>query len=144
MIPAELRRKPGHLIRRAQQIAVAHFVKECRGLDLTPLQYGLLKVLKGRPGTDQATLAGLLALDRSTLADVAARLEDRGLIVRGSGADRRVKLVSLTPAGSIVLGGAETAVDRAQERILHRLEPEERKQLVQLLEKLVVAEEAST
>lgn len=142
MIPLELRRKPGHLIRRAQQIAVAAFAEECRSFDLTPLQYAFLKVLKNRRGIDQAKLAGLLALDRWVLADVAATLEERCLIVRGAGADPGVRMVSLTPAGAIVLAEAEAAVDRAQDRILRPLDPDERKQFLQLLDKLVAAQEA--
>jgi hypothetical protein len=39
MLLEELHRQPGHLIRRAQQIAVAIFIEECAAFDLTPVQY---------------------------------------------------------------------------------------------------------
>ncbi len=139
MIPDELQRKPGYLIRRAQQAAVAIFLQECRPYDVTPVQYGVLRLLRQRPGVDQATLAGLVAVDRSTMADVAARLEERGLLFRAPGADRRVKLLSLTVDGERLLDDIEDAVDRAQQRMLAPLSPDERGQFLALLEKLVAS-----
>jgi DNA-binding MarR family transcriptional regulator len=45
-------------------------------------------------------LAGVLHCDPSNVTGIADRLEDRGLVARGVRAeDRRVKLLSLTPAG---------------------------------------------
>src|SRR5437588_618773 len=55
----ELYRRPGFLIRRAQQIAVSLFLEESGALGITNTQYGILMVLKHRPGTDQISLAKL-------------------------------------------------------------------------------------
>ena len=62
----ELHERPGFLIRRAQQIAVALFLEETGALGITNTQYGILLVLKNRPGIDQISVARLLGLDRST------------------------------------------------------------------------------
>src|SRR5450432_229782 len=61
--------KPGHLARRFQQIAVAvfHAAVEEAGYDLTPVQYAALTEIATQPGIDQATLAGLIAYDRTTI-----------------------------------------------------------------------------
>lgn len=133
-------RLPGHLLRRCQQIAVAIFLQECRDLDLTPLQFAMLSALAGRPGLDQASLGGLIALDRTTVAVVAKNLEERGLISRErSAADRRARELLVTPAGRDLLAAAEPAMLQAQERILAPLDETERRLFVALL--LRIAEE---
>ena len=71
---------PGHLIRRAQQIAVAIFMEECAAYDLTPVQYAALVAIRENPGTDATRLSSLIALDRSTLGNVLERLEARKLV----------------------------------------------------------------
>ena len=73
--------QPGHLIRRAHQIAVSVF-HEKLGRDITPVQYAILRTLQKKPGIDQVTLAQQVALDTSTAADIAARLETKGWITR--------------------------------------------------------------
>ena len=78
------------MIRRVHQIAVALFIEETGKLGVTNRQYGILFVLKHRPGIDQISVANLLGLDRSTTGMVLKKLEQDGLVVRSVGAhDRR-------------------------------------------------------
>jgi DNA-binding MarR family transcriptional regulator len=138
MILNDVYGKPGHLIRRAQQIAVAIFVEECRHLDLTPLQYAALVAIRDLPGIDATRLSEVIANDRSTLGGVIERLEEKGWIERRpSPDDRRVKLLHLTGTGADLLGQAEPHVRRAQERILEPLAEAERGTLMRLLTDLV-------
>ena len=130
--------KPGHLIRRAQQIAIAIFMEECAIYDLTPVQYATLVAVRGNPDADATRLSALVAYDRSTLGLVIARLEKKGLVTRKPGkGDRRVKRLSLTRGGSALLRKVEPAVLRAQARILAPLQVEDRAHLVALLGQLV-------
>ena len=130
--------KPGHLIRRAQQIAVAIFMEECAAYDITPVQYATLVAVRDNPDADATRLSALVAYDRSTLGLVIARLEKKGLLARKPGKDdRRVKRLALTRAGDTLLRRAEPAVRRAQDRILAPLEARDRAQLVALLRQLV-------
>jgi DNA-binding MarR family transcriptional regulator len=134
----DLHSKPGHLIRRAQQIAVAIFMEECASYDLTPVQYAALVAIRENPGTDATRLSALIAFDRSTLGNVLERLEVRKLVTRYSSPDdKRIKLLKLTVAGSALVKCAETAVLRAQERILARLQRNDRNKLMELLGQLV-------
>ena len=71
----QLYRRPGFLIRRAHQTAVSIFLEQTGALGITNRQYGILLVLKHRPGIDQITVAKLLGLDRSTTGMVLATLE---------------------------------------------------------------------
>ena len=93
----------GHLIRRAHQLAVALF-HENLGRDVTPVQYAVLRALEARPGIDQVTLAAEIALDTSTTAETAVRLERKGWIVRELLA-RRQRALYLTPEGQALLAG---------------------------------------
>lgn len=130
--------KPGHLIRRAQQIAVAIFIEECRHLDLTPVQYAALVAVRDLPGIDATRLSEVIAYDRSTLGGVIDRLEEKGWLERRpSPADKRVKILHPTDAGRRLLVDAEPHVRRAQDRILQPLTGPDRGTLMRLLSDLV-------
>ena len=81
-----LARRPGFLIRRLHQIHLALFAEECGAFGVTPVQYSILTVAAAQPGLDQAALAIEVGVDRTTMADVLARLERRGLIRRSRAA----------------------------------------------------------
>lgn len=134
----ELHRQPGHLIRRAQQIAVAIFIEECAAFDLTPVQYAAMVAIQENEGIDATRLSAQIAFDRSTLGNVLERLEARGLVERyASPEDKRVKLLGLTAQGRSVTRRAEAAVKRTQDRILAPLDPAKRRVLLELLAQLV-------
>ena len=138
MLLQDLHSKPGHLIRRAQQIAVAIFMEECAAYDLTPVQYAALVAIRENPGTDATRLSALIAFDRSTLGNVLERLEARKLVTRfASPEDKRIKLLKLSATGSALVKRAQASVERAQERILEPLKLADRKKLMELLGQLV-------
>jgi DNA-binding MarR family transcriptional regulator len=135
---ASLFDKPGHLIRRAQQIAVSIFAEECKEFGLTPVQYALLCAVRDNPGIDQISLASLVALDRSNTGDVIGRLEERGLFQREPGrVDRRTKTLRVTPEAVSLLTRMEEAVALSQKRILAPLSETEQRQFMAMLAKLV-------
>lgn len=126
--PGDYDDQPGHLARRFQQIAVAVFHAEAQraGFDLTPVQYVALLTVERRPDLDQATLAGLIAYDRTTITGVVDRLVQKGLATRRpSPSDRRARLLAITAEGRAVLAGIMPAVERAQQTLLRALSPEE-------------------
>lgn len=131
----ELYDEPGHLIRRAQQIAVSKF-HDVHGRHVTPIQYAILRTLHETPGIDQVTLAQMIALDTSSTADIAARLETKGWILREV-LPRRQRRLSLTPAGEDVLLELRPGVDVMYRGMMSSLEPEEQKEFMRLLRKFV-------
>ncbi len=138
METGDIYRHPGHLIRRAQQIAVSIFTEDCRRHGGTPVQYAILCTVQNNPGLDQISLANLVALDRSNTGDVVSRLEEKGLVRRTSGApDRRTKRLHLSDAGAALIGAMVQDVEAAQARILAPLDDGERKSFMALLGKLV-------
>ena len=134
---------PGHLIRRAHQLAVAIFMEETGAFDVTPVQFAILNALIEDPGEDQVTLAGKVAFDAATFGSVIGRLEAKGWVRReAAAADRRRKLLWVTPEGEEAALRMKRAVGKAQGRILGPLEAAERQQLMSLLGKLVAGHEA--
>jgi DNA-binding MarR family transcriptional regulator len=130
---------PGHLIRRAQQLAVAVFMEETAGFDVTPVQFAILNALIDDPGEDQVTLSGRVAFDPATFGSVIGRLEAKGWVRREADSkDRRRKLLWTTSEGEQLAASMKRAVGRAQQRIVAPLDAEERMQFNQLLVKLVV------
>jgi len=130
--------RPGHLIRRLHQIAVAIFMSETDGFNMTPVQYSALLALEMHPAIDQATLANIIAFDRTTIGKVVARLESKKWIKRVASADdRRSKCLTITASGRSVLRAMDHVVDRSQELILSPLQPAERRMFVAMLERLV-------
>jgi DNA-binding MarR family transcriptional regulator len=138
MIHTELHTRPGHLIRRAQQIAVSIFHEECGAFGITPVQYSILRLLDSQEGIDQVSLANHSAIDRSTMANIAERLEEKGWIKRiQSVEDKRQKLLYLTAVGKDLLESVEKFVDATQQRIMAPLSSTEAKVFLELLEKIV-------
>jgi DNA-binding MarR family transcriptional regulator len=139
----DLQATPGHLIRRAQQIAVSIFTEQLSSADITPVQFAILNALLGSPGIDQVSLAKRVAFDPATSGSVIGRLEAKGWVVRQADPnDRRRKLLVVTPAGVQALGLIQADVARIQEKILSPLSPQEQHQFVQLLSSLVQGHQA--
>jgi len=129
--------EPGHLIRRAQQIAVSMFHTTMRN-GVTPIQYCVLRVLQDHPGIDQVTLASLCALDTSTAADLAVRLEERGLVRRMMlMKSKRHRLLQLTPEGTALVKRLVPSAFVLSDRLLRALNKKEQRIFLRLLKKFV-------
>jgi DNA-binding MarR family transcriptional regulator len=135
----QLYARPGFLLRRAHQISTAVFEDECRGVGLTPAQFGVLSVLRATPGLDQSTLARALGFDKVTVLRVLRGLETRGLIERvPAPASRRNLAVSLSAAGLDLLTQAQEPADRAYDRLMAPLSKAQQGQLLELLQLLTM------
>ena len=140
----DFRHAPGHLIRRAHQLAVGIFMEETGAFDVTPVQFAILNALIEDPGEDQITLARRVAFDAATSGSVIGRLEAKGWVRREADAnDRRRKLLWVTDEGAHAAHQMKRAVAKAQARILGPLDAAERAQLVALLDRLVAGHDAA-
>jgi DNA-binding MarR family transcriptional regulator len=127
----------GYLIRRAQQAHVAAWQREVSA-EVTSVQFGVLNVLAGSPGASQQHLVERLDLDRSTIADIVARLERRGLIERiRDGADKRRNVLHLTPLGQTELETLLPRVQRVDEVLTRGLDETDRSALRRILGELL-------
>ena len=97
---------------RAARALARRFDEAFRGVGITNGQFSLMMSLNrpDLPGVPKATMrsvAELLGMDRTTLTAVVKTLEGRGLItVKVDEADRRGRVLVLTPDGREVLAGA--------------------------------------
>jgi len=142
--PLDVSAAPGHLIRRAQQIAVAIFAEHLAFADVTPVQFAILSAVQDTPGIDQITLAKRVAFDAATSGSVIGRLEAKGWVRRDADdQDRRRKLLWPTAKGTRALSGMQTAVAQVQVQILSPLNTDEQAQFVGLLARLVQGHEGT-
>jgi MarR family transcriptional regulator, organic hydroperoxide resistance regulator len=78
-----------------------HLPSSGRELELSPAQCHVLHLLEPERPLPMGRLAATLGCDASNVTGLVDRLEARGLVQRRpSAADRRVKVLALTPAGS--------------------------------------------
>ena len=135
---ADINTAPGHLIRRAQQIAVAIFYSELRDWDVSPVQYAAMAAIRARPGMDQRTLVNNIAIDRSTVGSLLKGLEKRRLISRVTPEEnQRIKQLYILPAGSQLLDSTRGQIQRVQDQILAPLTTKERRVFLQYLARVV-------
>jgi DNA-binding MarR family transcriptional regulator len=131
---------PGYLIRRCHQISVAIFLEECAQFNIRPLNFAVLCALTSHQDVDQITLAGLIGVDRSTIARLVTDLEEKGLVNRkDSSKDRRVRLVHLTRKGKTLVNKAVSTGKPIEDRILEPLTKTQRKQFLSCLDKIAQA-----
>lgn len=130
--------RPGFLIRRLNQIHIALFFECCKDFAITPVQYGLLTTLSEQPNLDQTSLCAEVGVDRTTMADVLRRLEERGLVKREpSATDGRVKIANITAEGRETMKEMYASMREAQVRFLSPLGPREQATFIAMMMKLV-------
>lgn len=143
--PFDFANAPGHLIRRAQQIAVAEFTRAAADHDVTPVQFAFMNAMMATPGVDQITLANRVAFDAATSGSVIGRLEAKGWVRREADVqDRRRKLLFVTPEGAAALTRMNAAVARAQHNMLAPLSEADQRTFMHLLAQLVAGHETGT
>ncbi|MFE7117905.1 MarR family winged helix-turn-helix transcriptional regulator [Streptomyces sp. NPDC057654] len=134
--PTALSAAPGYQVRRLYQAYVAAWVRLVDAA-LTGPQFAVLTAVGAAPGRDQSSMASAVALDTSTMADVARRLEGRGLLVRRTAPDDgRRKLLFLTESGEEALAEADRRARLLDERLLESYGPGERTALLEELTEL--------
>ncbi len=131
--PADLVAAPGYGARRLYQAYLAAWSRHVDPV-LTGPQFAVLSAVRAYPDADQSSLAGAVALDTSTMADVCRRMERRGLISRAeSPHDARAKVLTLTQAGELALAEVNRRARALDEALLAGCTPEERPGIAALL-----------
>jgi DNA-binding MarR family transcriptional regulator len=133
---------PSHLLHRVLQIALDIYTTEVGEGALTQRQFALLKALEPTQGLSQSELVKITGIDRSTMADLVARMLVKGHLEREkSVVDARANLVKASLAGRTALVEMKPKVMIADEKILMLLSPPKRESFVKLLRKIVINRE---
>jgi DNA-binding MarR family transcriptional regulator len=139
---AALAGSPSHLLHRALQLALDVYGEEV-GPGLTQRQYAVLAAVAANEGLTQTDLVRATGIDRSTLADMIARMFDKGYLGRErSVLDARAKTVRLTDKGRQALEETAPRVAYADSRILGHLTAGKRDAFIAALSVLSKAGEA--
>lgn len=135
---------PSHLMHRALQLALDVYSEEVGPEGLTQRQFAVLEVVSAKAGLTQTDLVRATGIDRSTLADLVARMEQKGLVERQrSTLDARAMAVRLTEAGSAALEAARPRVQSADKRILALLPKGRRDAFLTVLAELAATADAA-
>ncbi|MCC6608448.1 MAG: MarR family transcriptional regulator [Burkholderiales bacterium] len=132
LLPALL----GYQLRLAQLAVFRDFAAAAREFGVSPGRFGMLVLVEANPGVTQTRLAEAVGLDRSTLVAVLDQLEERGLLERRQGEDRRTNGLWLTRRGKVVLARMKDRVALHEARIAAQLNDAERRTLLGLLRRL--------
>jgi DNA-binding MarR family transcriptional regulator len=136
--PERLWRLPTWLANQAARRAYRIVSEELARRDARTNHFAILCALEEFGAMSQAMLSRRLGIDGSDVVAAVNELESRDLVVRAQDErDRRRNTVALTPAGSSELDQLIALVDQAQQRALQPLQEAERRQLHELLRRVV-------
>ncbi len=139
-----LARSPSHQLHRALQLALDIYAEEAGPDAPTQRQFAVLEACATKDGLTQTDLVKATGIDRSTLADLVARMTTKGLLVRERSAlDARANAVSLSPEGRAALEAARPRVAAADRRILGLLPKARREAFLDVLTELASAAESA-
>ncbi len=137
-----LNRSATHLLHRAGQRAADIFSEELRAGGLTPRQFAVLVAVSEEEGLTQTELVERTGIDRSTLADIVARLLSRGMIQRRRAKDDgRAYAIKLSAQGAKALREAQPGAAAADTRLLASLPPAKRQDFLDTLNLIVKADD---
>lgn len=130
----KLGRSPYRMLKRAAQFAAQIFTGESGEAGLTPRQYTVLLAVEQNDGISQTALVKLTGIDRSTLADLVARLMAQGYLQRRrSKEDGRTNALRNTALGKKLLKTAQPGADEVDRMILAKIPPAHRRSFLDAL-----------
>jgi DNA-binding MarR family transcriptional regulator len=134
-----------HLLHRVLQLALDFHAEASGPAGLTQRQYTVLAAAGAADGVSQSDLVRATGIDRSTLADLVARMIAKGLLERErSATDARANTVRVSEAGKMALAEGGKPAARSDERLLDLLPPKKRESFVKTLTTLASAADATT
>ncbi|MHB8620868.1 MAG: MarR family winged helix-turn-helix transcriptional regulator [Chloroflexota bacterium] len=126
------------LLQFSLEVAQRRFASVAAEFGLAPAQALALHELDEERPIPMRELAGRLSCDPSNITGLTDRLEDRGLLRRETGLDRRVKALVLTAEGKALRKALATRLYEAP-ACLGRLVPEDQAKLAELLGRVLAA-----
>jgi DNA-binding MarR family transcriptional regulator len=132
-----------HLLHRVLQLALDYHAEASGPAGLTQRQFTVLAAAGASDGVSQSDLVRATGIDRSTLADLVARMIAKGLLERErSSTDARANTVRLSEAGRIALVEAGKPAAKSDSRLLDLLPSKKRETFLKTLATLAAAADA--
>lgn len=145
--PSPLAPIVGYRLRRLQARWVAHWAMWFRDLAVTatPVQGGILLLIRDNPGITQVALSRLLQVEAPSLMQALAPMVREGLVERKRSAqDGRAFELRLSGTGEAAAALVETDMSRHEADLLSGLSAGERETLLALLDKALASADAAT
>jgi DNA-binding MarR family transcriptional regulator len=136
-------RLPAHLARRFNQICLGVTAEILAKHDLTPMLFGVIAAVAEKPGSGQRQLAAQMGVDAATFGQMIEFLEQKGLVRRQTDPDdRRARQLFVSRYGSTLRNRLRPSLIAAQERLLAPLSKVERSSLIDMLVRVIEANDA--
>ena len=134
-----------HLLHRVLQLALDYHAEASGPSGLTQRQFTVLAAAGAADGVSQSDLVRATGIDRSTLADLVARMISKGLLERErSATDARANTVRLSTSGRAALTEGGRPAAKSDAKLLDLLPPKKRESFVKTLATLAAAADASS
>jgi DNA-binding MarR family transcriptional regulator len=136
-------RVPAHLARRFHQICLGVTAEILLHEDLTPMLWGVMAAVLEQPGCGQRQLANGMGVDAVNFGQMIDFLEQKGLIRRQIDPnDRRARQLYVTRRGTDLRRRLRPWLLSAQERLLAPLSKAERAGLLNMLVRVIEANDS--
>ena len=136
-------RVPAHLARRFHQICLGVTAEILLHEDLTPMLWGVMAAVLEQPGSGQRQLANSMGVDAVNFGQMIDFLEQKGLIKRQIDPDdRRARQLYVTRRGTDLRRRLRPSLLSAQERLLAPLSKTERTALLDMLVRVIEANDS--
>lgn len=129
-------------MRRATRALTQLYERELAPAGLSATQMTILQVLSRAGEVTQGTLGEILAMDSTTLTRTLAIMRRERWLEERRGADRRERLIRLSPRGTSKLRQAEPLWARVQSGVHDALGEKDWKQLMELAQRATLAAKA--
>ena len=125
-----------HEIHQKSRLSVKEVNEVLKRFDLYSAQWSLLFCLNQFGSMTQTEIWHYLNVEAPTVTRTLAKLEDRQLIMRREGNDKRERIVDLTEQAKLLIPEVESHIEKLEKSMLHALTEDEQDQLVILLKKI--------
>jgi DNA-binding MarR family transcriptional regulator len=105
-------------LRKAARAVSRMYDDVLRGTGLNNTQFSLLRLIRAEKELSVSTLGRYTVMDRTTITRALAPLQRDRLVASRPGADKRIRIVSLTNKGHKLVADAEPHWRRAQAALL--------------------------
>jgi DNA-binding MarR family transcriptional regulator len=134
---APLQESIGYALRRAQGVVYSNLNDALARISLRPLEFTLLMMVAENPGASQSGVCDALGIQKANCVPTMSELERRGFIIRRkSTSDARSYELHITNKGKRILQRAGELQSSHEQKLIDRIGPEGREQLLRLLGKL--------
>lgn len=137
-LPSALAVWPSFVLARVAQRANEVFELHLKTIGIRARQYAVMAILADEGPQSQHALGLQLGIDRTSMVTLIDNLEEMGLVQRQKApGDRRAYALQLTDDGEAVLADAGKFVIAVEKEIFGQLSAAERRQLHDLLRRLI-------